>query len=302
MTRSHRLPIMPWLDKHEDDLAVNHFLRKLRTHVFCRLTGECDEESVTPSDRGRVFINNNDRIRRCQDSINPRTHSDVMVLSPNDVDDDEPYLYARVIGIYHVEAGLRNDPQNSSSKRIDFLWVRLVSLMAAMTGIRFSGSSAGYRAVHLLPNFKEGRVSTILGPSMARRADEEDQDYQRYYINIFADRDMMIRFCPELTLGTHIASVVPDPPDSSDIEDNSDSSEEIEEEEEEQDEETLDDANTLKVKGQTIGYDTGGSDEEDVENIEDNQFDVEPNIGPEDGKEPFNHDVEILDIEGFSAL
>ncbi|KAF5378621.1 hypothetical protein D9757_009547 [Collybiopsis confluens] len=351
MTRSHRLPIMPWLDKHEDDLAVNHFLRKLRTHVFCRLTGECDEESVTPSDRGRVFINNNDRMyvhkvlrinyttydqRRCQDSINPRTHSDVMVLSPNDVDDDEPYLYARVIGIYHVEAGLRNDPQNSSSKRIDFLWVRWYvsaddrscwkSRRLPQVGF-VDGSDDGafgfldpaqvIRAVHLLPNFKEGRVSTILGPSMARRADEEDQDYQRYYINIFADRDMMIRFCPELTLGTHIASVVPDPPDSSDIEDNSDSSEEIEEEEEEQDEETLDDASHsegesdresidsdryTEGEGSDYGYDTGGSDEEDVENIEDNQFDVEPNIGPEDGKEPFNHDVEILDIEGFSAL
>lgn len=133
----------------------------------------------------------------------------------------------------------------------------------------------------------------------------------------FADRDMMIRFCPELTLGTHIASVVPDPPDSSDIEDNSDSSEEIEEEEEEQDEETLDDASHsegesdresidsdryTEGEGSDYGYDTGGSDEEDVENIEDNQFDVEPNIGPEDGEEPFNHDVEILDIEGFSAL
>ncbi|KAF5344215.1 hypothetical protein D9757_014413 [Collybiopsis confluens] len=351
MTRSHRLPIMPWLDKHEDDLAVNHFLRKLRTHVFCRLTGECDEESVTPSDRGRVFINNNDRMyvhkvlrinyttydqRRCQDSINPRTHSDVMVLSPNDVDDDEPYLYARVIGIYHVEAGLRNDPQNSSSKRIDFLWVRWYvsaddrscwkSRRLPQVGF-VDGSDDGafgfldpaqvIRAVHLLPNFKEGRVSTILGPSMARRADEEDQDYQRYYINIFADRDMMIRFCPELTLGTHIASVVPDPPDSSDIEDNSDSSEEIEEEEEEQDEETLDDASHsegesdresidsdryTEGEGSDYGYDTGGSDEEDVENIEDNQFDVEPNIGPEDGEEPFNHNVEILDIEGFSAL
>ncbi|KAF5348418.1 hypothetical protein D9757_014394 [Collybiopsis confluens] len=352
MTRSHRLPIMPWLDKHEDDLAVNHFLHKLRTHVFCRLTGECDEESVTPSDQGRVFINNNDRMyihdkvlrinyttydqRRCQDSINPRTHSDVMVLSPNNVDDDKPYLYARVIGIYHVEAGLRNDPQNSSSKRIDFLWVcwyvsadnRSCWKSRRLPQVGFvDGSDDGafgfldpaqvIRAVHLLPNFKEGRVSTILGPSMARRADEEDQDYQQYYINIFVDRDMMIPFCPELTLGTHIASVVPDPPDSSNIKDNSDSSEEIEEEEEEQDEETLDDASHsegesdrksidsdryTEGEGSDYGYDTGGSDEEDVENIEDNQFDVEPNIGPEDGEEPFNHDVEILDIEGFSAL
>ncbi|KAF5355377.1 hypothetical protein D9757_014596 [Collybiopsis confluens] len=352
MTRSHRLPIMPWLDKHEDDRAVNHFLRKLRTHVFCRLTGECDEESVTPSDQRTCIHNNNDRMyvhkvlrinyttydqRRCQDSINPRTHSDVMVLSPNDVDDDEPYLYARVIGIYHVEAGLRNDPQNSSSKRIDFLWVRWYvsadnrscwkSRRLPQVGF-VDGSDDGafgfldpaqvIRAVHLLPNFKEGRVSTILGlpwPVELMKKIKTTSDI--ISICIFADRDMMIRFCPELTLGTHIASVVPDPPDSSDIEDNSDSSEEIEEEEEEQDEETLDDASHsegesdresidsdryTEGEGSDYGYDTGGSDEEDVENIEDNQFDVEPNIGPEDGEEPFNHDVEILDIEGFSAL
>ncbi|PBK82029.1 hypothetical protein ARMGADRAFT_1090699 [Armillaria gallica] len=46
--------------------------------------------------------------RRNQDFINPRTHSDIMALSPfmqADLDSDNdahPYLYARVIGIFHV--------------------------------------------------------------------------------------------------------------------------------------------------------------------------------------------------------
>ncbi|KAF5350366.1 hypothetical protein D9757_013634 [Collybiopsis confluens] len=72
-----------------------------------------------------------------------------------------------------------------------------------------------------------GQVSDILGPSIARRSDEEDQDYSRYYVNIFADRDMVIRFCPDLTLGAHIATSIPMEYASLDVE----SEEEVDEEE-----------------------------------------------------------------------
>jgi len=41
-------------------------------------------------------------MRREQDSLNPRTHANIMVLSPEDDPSAHPYWYARIIGIYHT--------------------------------------------------------------------------------------------------------------------------------------------------------------------------------------------------------
>ena len=40
------------------------------------------------------------------------------------------------------------------------------------------------RAVHLIPCFSLGRTTSILSTSVARRANEDDQDYERYYVNL----------------------------------------------------------------------------------------------------------------------
>ena len=38
-------------------------------------------------------------VRWDQDSLNPRTHGDIMVLSR---DDEHPYWYAHIVGIFHA--------------------------------------------------------------------------------------------------------------------------------------------------------------------------------------------------------
>jgi len=67
-------------------------------------------------------------LRREQDSINPRTHPDVMVLSgetAEDTDDAHPYWYARVIGIYHARVRHIGPLSKSSEpQRLEFLRVR----------------------------------------------------------------------------------------------------------------------------------------------------------------------------------
>ncbi|KAG6807859.1 hypothetical protein H0H93_000922 [Arthromyces matolae] len=50
------------------------------------------------------------------------------------------------------------------------------------------------RATHLIPNFYRGRTDQYLGPSISRREDEGDKDYERYYVNMFVDRDMFMRY------------------------------------------------------------------------------------------------------------
>lgn len=69
-------------------------------------------------------------IRRKQDTINPSTpRRYIMVLANKEADDDHPYAYARVIGIFHanvIYAGARR--ADYSSQRMEFLWVRWYEL------------------------------------------------------------------------------------------------------------------------------------------------------------------------------
>jgi hypothetical protein len=62
-------------------------------------------------------------MQRDQDSINPRTHSDVMVLAHEGDDDgspSHPYWYARVIGVFHADVRhVGPKSKNSKPRRCD---------------------------------------------------------------------------------------------------------------------------------------------------------------------------------------
>jgi len=66
-------------------------------------------------------------LRRDQDSINPRTHANIMVLAHEDDVDGEawhPYWYGRVLGIYHVVVQhIGESSVCSEVRQIDFLFV-----------------------------------------------------------------------------------------------------------------------------------------------------------------------------------
>jgi hypothetical protein len=70
--------------------------------------------------------------RRAQDSLNPRVHSDIMVLSR---DDEHPYWYARIVGIFHAMV-IHKGPKSKSRepKKIEFLFVRWFGLDNNETG------------------------------------------------------------------------------------------------------------------------------------------------------------------------
>ncbi len=138
-------------------------------------------------------------VRRDQDSINPRTRSDVIVLAnDNDPKRTHPYWYARIIGIFHADVRY-NDPSGNTSLmkpfRVDFLWVRWYGVDTKHKSgfkakrphwVGFVDSSSpkafGFldpndviRAVHLLPVYKLGRTPDFLPPSIARRPSEHDE-------------------------------------------------------------------------------------------------------------------------------
>jgi hypothetical protein len=203
-------------------ILYQEFIPKLKTHLLGRLLNvvfDGDETMFTDEERNSVRIIG-DRIysskilrvnytsydmRRDQDSMNPRTHCDVMVLSPETGPNVHPFWYARVLGIFHAKV-LHTGPQsrNRSIQHMEFLWVRWFGLEP---GYRFGTSNArlpkigfvpeadrsafGFldpslvlRGCHLVPAFSEDRTSALLrttNPTAARPVDEMD-DWTKFYV------------------------------------------------------------------------------------------------------------------------
>ena len=186
-----------------------------------------DELDFTPSERRSVIIDNNIiyrhkvlrvnyttyDMRRAQDSLNPRVpgHADIMVLSPENEEennDPHPYWYARIIGIFH--ANVRHIGPDSKSRepvQMNFLFVRWFGRDSdpqpgwkSRRLIRLGfvpgndGSAFGFldpnqviRAIHLIPAFHWGRVTTKYLPRspIACGMDDPDHDWQLYYIGMY---------------------------------------------------------------------------------------------------------------------
>lgn len=129
-------------------------------------------------------------VRRAQDSLNPRTHADVMVLSQEDQDDSDghPYWYARLLGIFHVDVQhVGAHSADSTTQRMEFAWVRWlgadpghkdgweakrlrrIGFVPGEDGFGFIDPLDIIRAVHLIPAFAHGRTTKLLPPSAVRQ-------------------------------------------------------------------------------------------------------------------------------------
>lgn len=196
---------------------------KLKGHLLSRLLGkefDGDEEQYSQEELGNLQIVGNKLyshkvlrvnyttydVRRDQDSMNPRTHSDVMVCSRETESGGHPYWYACVLGIFHADVFLRGrNVRNRSVQRMEFLWVRWFGIDAdhrwGRTVARlpkvgfveesdpdafgFLDPSLVLRGCHLIPAFADGRTSQLLAcpHSVGRPADETD-DWQAYYVGM----------------------------------------------------------------------------------------------------------------------
>jgi hypothetical protein len=172
--------------------------------------------------------------RRNQDSLNPRTHADFMVLAHEDDTDDSsnmhPYWYGRIIGVFHACVKHTGPASKTSdSQQVNFLWVRWFGRdltyrsgfkAKRLPRIGFIDSSDAFgfvdpreviRGVHLIPAFAYGKTSDLLSHSIARNPREKDLDWNYYYVNMWVihfrrnfnhinfyprmvDRDMFMRY------------------------------------------------------------------------------------------------------------
>lgn len=145
-------------------------------------------------------------MRREQDSLNPRTHANIMVLA-HDEPGGHPYWYARIIGIYHT---LVIHPSSRDPIHMDFLWARWYGTdpdpryrsgwkarRLPRVGFVDDNDSQDFspafgfldpahiiRGVHLIPAFEDGLTDNLLEPSLARLPQEGDYDYCFYYVNL----------------------------------------------------------------------------------------------------------------------
>jgi hypothetical protein len=145
-------------------------------------------------------------VRRAQDVINPLTsRCNIMLLGEADVDDStageqDPYLYARVLGIYHVNATyIGPGIIDYRSHRIDFLWVRWYQCvdecksrhtsldrvcfppMAEPDTFGFVDPDDVLRGCHIIPHFAQG-LRHLDGQGVSHCAHDK-LDWRFYYIN-----------------------------------------------------------------------------------------------------------------------
>ena len=189
----------------------------MKNHLIARKLGIDDlaahfsdtERNTLQLDKGRIYRHKTMRVnyttydmRRDQDSINPRTHADIMVLAPEDHEDSHPFLYARVCGIFHayVRYGSRDQPYT----KVEFLWVRwfkrdikfecgfearrlpMVQFIPADRegAFGFLDPAVVIRGSHIVPAFDWGKTARFLGPSRMRQPADEDEDWEYYKVNM----------------------------------------------------------------------------------------------------------------------
>jgi hypothetical protein len=183
-------------------------------------------------------------VRRSQDVINPNTsHRDIILLANQDEERrtnvTHPFLYARVLGIYHVNV-VYNGPcmLDYAPRRFYFFWVRWFEYIGdtaswhdrRLDSIHFpptaNSDAFGFvdprdvlRGCHIVQAFKHGKVH-LDGVGLSRCASDA-QDWRQYLVNRylfigsqsrftaincnpisrFIDRDMVMRFHWGLAVG-----------------------------------------------------------------------------------------------------
>jgi hypothetical protein len=143
-------------------------------------------------------------VRRAEDVIHPGTsHHNVMILNPSWPSSGHPFLYAHVLGIYHVNviyagAGMID----YHPRRLEFLWVRWYQWednhpvgwmkgtgldqvqfppLAHADSFDFINPSDVLRSCYIVPRFSRGKLHPD-GVGISHCA-QDAKDWRTYYVN-----------------------------------------------------------------------------------------------------------------------
>ncbi|THH09941.1 hypothetical protein EW145_g1670 [Phellinidium pouzarii] len=151
-----------WLIKHRLDPATKDFCTLFFDYIIARLTGRDAADEPTFSEEDQVLW---------KDEVFPRR-----------VD----LLWVRWLG--------RDNSHAFGDKVRRLERVRFVTEEDSSNPFGFIDPSSVVRAIHLIPAFHYGRTDAFLGPSaLARvRKNESALDWESFYVNKFADRDLFM--------------------------------------------------------------------------------------------------------------
>ncbi|KAG2051626.1 hypothetical protein BDR06DRAFT_889558, partial [Suillus hirtellus] len=333
--RNNPVSLFTFLREHDGDPATkDHLLYRLKkldvTH--------CDR-TFTDNERNSLIIPNNtiysiqtmqihyttyDMMRK-YDTISPRTHPDVMVLS-GEASPSHPYWYARVLGIYRIDTWIEGVCR-TEKHHLEVLYVRWLAPLISSdyeSGIqharlpklafveesdhdafRFLNPGQVIRGAHLIPAFASGRgVSSLrYGKSLARPK-EELTDWEAYYVGIFVDQDMFLHYT-SLGVGHPVAlrkivrncfdleSTTPATEDMDVDGSRSDSEDHGDDDEQRMDDglgrEESDDFEGIEIEGEE---DEGEEDGEEGEEDEGEEGEGEEDEGEEDEREDFDDELD----------
>ncbi len=190
-----------------------NFVQDLQKHIVARLAGDMTYEATVEDLRALRIRRNHLHIHKVmrvnytsydmrieQDSINARTHADIMMFAPPD--SLHPYLYARVLSVFHVNA-YRVDREDQEPEQIQVLWVRWLDVDHSAPGgfqtrrphrlkfvhaddqpFTFLAPESVLRAVHLIPAFAHGRSDNGMRGSTIARSDDLEDDWRYLYVGM----------------------------------------------------------------------------------------------------------------------
>lgn len=228
-----------------------NFIPKLQDHLLGRLIdrkfdGDSHNDfSATDRNSVRVVGNKIHTMKTCRiyyttydvqrkyDTVNPTSHPDIMVRSPDTGEHANPYWYARVIAVYHANIWTTNPAviDGDNVRRMDFLFVRWFGeepdysfgfRQARLPKIGFVPSSDEYafgfldprhvvRGCHLVPAFNGGRTSELLPTdhSVARILEGAAvDDWVNFYVNVYNSQinSLKLKILTFFLLGLPIAT------------------------------------------------------------------------------------------------
>ncbi|CAE6473819.1 unnamed protein product [Rhizoctonia solani] len=204
-----------WVRSHGSNPVMKFFIPSLKQHLLSRITGDPGSPEIgkVTFQTDRMFSHatlgihyTSYDVRREHDTVNPKSSSR-FVLLPSSASDDpnaHPFLYARVLGIYHANVRYCGRPP----KRMDFLWVRWLDYdknepggwgserldrvsyapcrndEELLDGFGFIDPRNVIRAVHLIPDFNCGTSGSIFAADPTLVApDNTEHDWNYHYVN-----------------------------------------------------------------------------------------------------------------------
>lgn len=149
-------------------------------------------------------------MRREYNILNPRVHANVMAVSPlfdhksSSSEDGHPFVYARVLGIYHAEVIHTVPGQLATAHTVEVLFVRWyrrdVTYKAGFQHRRLhrlefiestDASAFGFldpddviRGCHIIPVFTKGKNDALVKASRIWHSPRDDWKY--FYVNLYA--------------------------------------------------------------------------------------------------------------------